>query len=118
MAAYEIVAVLAEQQLGLGLTAIADAVSSLEVAREMWRKAARRAKSPMRVIEVICTDADVHRSRLAGRHRFIDGLPKPSWQDVLARQSEWEPWTEERLTLDSTQPLEHNIGTALQYLTD
>ncbi len=118
VAAYEIVAVLAEQQLGLGLTAIADAVSSLEVAREMWRKAARRAKSPMRVIEVICTDADVHRNRLAGRRRFIDGFPEPSWQDVLARQRQWEPWTEERLTLDSTQPLEHNIGTALQYLTD
>jgi len=117
VAAYEVVAVLAEQQLRLGLTAIADSVSSLEVARETWRRAARRTKAPMRVIEVICTDAEIHRNRLAGRRRSIEGFPEPSWQDVLARRSEWEPWTEERLVLDSTQPLEHNIGTAITYLT-
>ena len=43
LAAYEVAAVLAEHQLTLGLTAIVDSVSSIEVARDMWRQAAHRA---------------------------------------------------------------------------
>ena len=51
LAAYEVAAVLAEHQLRLGLTVIVDAVSSLEVARDMWRRAASRTGAGMRVIE-------------------------------------------------------------------
>ena len=117
VAAYEVVAVLAEQQLRLGLNAIADSVSSLEIARDMWRQAARRAESSVEVIEVICSNVEAHRNRLAGRQRTIDGFPEPSWQDVLARRGEWEPWAEERLVLDSMQPLDDNVGLAIEYLT-
>jgi len=112
VAAYEVAAVLAEHQLRLGLTAIADAVSSLEVAREMWRRAAHRTGSSMRVIEVICSDSDVHRERLANRRRAIDGFPEPSWEEVLARRDEW---TDDRLVLDSLQPLADNLDRAVNY---
>lgn len=118
LAAYEVVAVVAEQQLRLGLTAIVDSVSSLEVARDMWRQAVRRAESSMQVIEVICSDVEVHRNRLVSRRRAIDSFPEPSWQDVLARRSEWEPWIEQRLVLDSIQPLQDNVDVAIKYLTD
>ena len=40
VAAYEVAAVVAEHQLSLGLSAVVDAVSSIEVARDMWRGAA------------------------------------------------------------------------------
>ena len=116
VAAYEIGAVLAEHQLRLGLSVIADAANYLEVGREMWRGPASRAGVPLRVIEVVCSDPDVHRDRLARRERGIDGFPEPTWDDVLARKAEAEPWTEERLVLDTVLPLDDNVERALAYV--
>jgi predicted kinase len=116
VAAYEVAAVLAEHQLTLGLTVITDSVSSLEVARAMWRQAAARTGAQRRVIEVVCSDEDEHRRRLAGRTRAIDGFPEPTWDDVRARRAEWEPWTEDHLVVDSTRPLEDTIAQTLTYL--
>ncbi len=116
VAAYEVAAVLAERHLRLGLTAIADAVNSLEVARGLWRRAANRTGSPMRVIEVICSDVDTHRKRLANRTRHIDGFPEPSWKEVLARRDEWEDWVDDHLVIDTIQPLADNIERAVDHL--
>src|SRR5262249_32598913 len=71
VAAYEVVAVLAAHHLGLGLPVVVDAVSSLEVAREMWRRAATLAGARMRVVEIVCSDESAHRARLAARRRDI-----------------------------------------------
>lgn len=116
LAAYEVAAVLAQHQLSLGLTVITDSVSSLEVARDMWRRAAAGADSRLSVIEVICSDEDVHRQRLAERSRDIEGFPEPSWEDVQARRSEWQPWDAERLVLDSMGGIAENVVAALTYL--
>ena len=117
VAAYEIAAVVARHQLQLGLTVVIDAVSSLEVAREMWRDAASRAEATTRVIEVVCGDEATHRDRLAGRVRDIDGFPEPSWDDVIARRDEWEPWSGPRLLIDSTRRRADNLAEALSYVS-
>jgi predicted kinase len=116
VAAYEVVAVLAEHQLGLGLSVIADAVSSLEVARDMWRRSVRRSHAAMRVIEVICSDEDVHRRRLTNRERGIEGFREPSWEDVVRRRDEWQPWSDVHLTVDSMRGLDENVAETLEYL--
>jgi predicted kinase len=116
VAAYEVVAVLAEHQLRLGLTVIADAVSSLEVARDMWRAAVSRTGTAMRVVEVICSHEGTHRERLAGRARGIDGFPEPSWEDVERRRNEWEPWRDERLVVDSVRGLDENVAETLAFV--
>jgi len=116
VAAYEVAASLAERQLRLGLTVIVDAVNSLEVARDMWRHAAVRASAPMRVIEVVCSDVETHRARLAGRTRDIHGFPEPTWDEVSNRRDEWEEWNQERLVLDSVEPLDLNLDRALIHL--
>jgi predicted kinase len=118
VAAYEVAAALAEHQLRLGLVAIGDAVNSLEVARELWRRAARHVGSPMAVIEVICTDDDLHRTRLATRARDIEGFPELTCDDVQARRDEWEEWNEDRLVLDSTESLTQNVECALTYVRE
>ena len=116
VAAYEVAATLAEHQLALGLTVIVDAVSSIEVARNMWRRAAARAAAPARIVEVVCVDVDLHRRRLASRQRMIDGFPEPTWEQVEARRAEWEPWSEDRLVVDSTGALDDNVAEVLAYL--
>lgn len=116
VAAYEVVAVLAEHQLQLGLSVIADAVSSGEVARQMWRAAASRAGADLKVLEVICSDETLHRERLGGRDRAIEGFPELSWDDVVRRREQWEPWAQDRLVLDSTDHANDNLGRALAFL--
>ncbi len=117
VAAYEVAAVMATHQLRLGLTVIVDAVSSLEVARQMWRDAVARADAVTRVIEVVCSDENTHRDRLARRVRGIAGFPEPSWDDVLVRRDEWEPWNEPRLLIDSTFGQAGNVAEALSYVS-
>ncbi|MGH9214261.1 MAG: AAA family ATPase [Acidimicrobiales bacterium] len=117
VAAYEVAAALAEHQLSLGLTAITDSVSSIEVARDMWRRAASRAGAGLRIIEVICSDGRVHRQRLASRRRDIEGFPEPSWGEVQQRRAEWEAWTEDRLVIDTVRTIDENLADALSFLS-
>ena len=107
---------LAEHQIRLGLTVIADSVRSVEVARAMWRRAARNAGESVAVIEVVCSDADVHRHRLTTRVRDIAGFREPTWDEVMARRDEWEEWTEDRLVLDTLDPMSDNVARAVAYL--
>jgi predicted kinase len=116
VAAYEVAAALAEHQLSLGLTLITDSVSSLEVAREMWRQAAMRTATEMRVIEVICSDEEMHRERLAARSRAIEGFPEPSWGAVQSRRAQWEPWTDDRLVVDTMRDHAENVTDVLAFL--
>jgi predicted kinase len=114
VAAYEVGATIAEHQLRLGLTVIADAANYLEVGRAMWRQAASRAGHPVRVIEVLCSDEALHRRRLDGRQRAIDGFPEPTWELVEEQRAAWEPWPEARLVVDSAGDLD--VEAALAYV--
>lgn len=116
VAAYEVAATLAAHQLSLGLLVVIDSVSSLEVARDMWREAAQKGGSEITAIEVICSDEQLHRKRLASRRRTIPGFPEPSWDDVQLRRDEWEPWVGDRLVLDTIRSLEDNVGQVLSHL--
>jgi len=112
VAAYEVAGALAAVQVGLGLDVVVDAVNSLEIARDTWR----RTDAPRCVIEVACSDADEHRRRLAARVRDLDGFPEPTWAYVEQRRREWEPWTEERLVLDSVDDVDANVDRALDWI--
>jgi hypothetical protein len=70
----------------------------------------------MRVIEVVCSHEETHRERLSRRARDIDGFPEPSWDEVVRRRDEWEPWRDETLVVDSVRELEANLAEALAFL--
>ncbi len=91
-------------------------VAAYEVARNMWRQTAARAESALAIIEVICSDENLHRERLASRRRDIPGFQEPSWRDVQARRSEWEPWDEDRLVLDTVRGIDAMVADTLDYL--
>jgi hypothetical protein len=76
----------------------------------------QRAGAEMRIVEVTCSDERTHRGRLASRARDIEGLREPSWEDVVRRGDEWEPWGDERLVVDSVRELEENVAEALEFL--
>ncbi len=101
VAAYAIAEAIAESQLLLEITTVIDAANYAEPARRIWRDLAIRLGKPLRWIEVVCSVEAVHRARIESRPVEIPGFYKVSWMDVLRRMAETEPWTDERLVLDT-----------------
>ncbi|TDE90922.1 ATP-binding protein [Occultella glacieicola] len=103
LAAYVVVEALAEEILSLGQSVLVDAVNAVEPAREQWRALARRAGVEMRVVEVVCSDPVLHRSRLEGRRRNLAGFREPTW-GVVSGAAAVPPWTGPHLRVDTADP--------------
>ncbi|UUU44920.1 AAA family ATPase [Streptomyces sp. NBC_00162] len=116
LAAYVVAEAVADGVLALGQTVIIDAVNAVEEAREQWRLLAARHDVPVVFIEVVCSDAAVHRGRLEGRSRGIEGFHEPAWEAVERRREEFVPWSDDRLVLDSVIDLPSNVAAALGFL--
>lgn len=100
-AGYRIAYAIAEQNLRRGCSVIADCVNPLELTRNAWRDTARRSGAGVVEVEVICSDQNRHRHRVEHRKTDIPGLRLPSWDDVLARKYEYEPWDREHIIVDN-----------------
>ncbi len=117
IAAYEVAIALADEQLRLGHCIIVDAVNPIEAPRAAWRSLAAKYRAGLKIIECICADEGVHRARIEARRRNIPGMPEITWARVLQRRAEYEPWTDARLTLDtSIETPEKLLADALNYL--
>jgi predicted kinase len=114
LAAYLVAEACADAVLTVGLDAVIDAVSSVEPARDLWRTLAARHGTGLRVI-VCSLDPDEAESRLAARSRGL-ALPEPTPEDVRSRATEWTPWPEPHLVVDSLQPAAANLDRALAWL--
>jgi predicted kinase len=112
IAAYEVAAALADEHLRLGHSVIIDAVNPVEAPRAGWRALAAKYRADLKIIECVCANEATHRRRIEARRRNIDGMPEIPWSRVLERRAEYEPWTDERLTLDTS------IGTSEKLLDD
>lgn len=108
---------LALRQLALGQSAILDAPVEDLPTRLRWRSLARRAGTDLKVITCVCPDPVVHRARVEGRVRGIPGWHEGGdWSNVSRRLAEFVPWDGDVLTVDTLQPLEHNLAEVLRYL--
>ena len=92
---------LAEDNLRLGRTVIADSVNPLRVTRDAWLRVAKEAGVEAIEVEVICSDGAEHRRRIETRGSDIAGHQLPSWQEVVAR--EYEPWDSASAVIDTVR---------------
>lgn len=106
---------LVTRQLILGQSAIVDCVVTDDALAE-WRALAEHYRSALSVIECICSNDTVHRSRVEGRVRGIPGWHEVGWDHVQRMRAEVEPLRAERLTVDAMSPLESDVETILRYL--
>ena len=114
LAAYIVAEACAGAFLAAGLDAIVDSVSSVEPAREMWRRLAERHGTRLRV--VVCSlDPAEALVRLSGRTRGL-ALPEPADDELRARADEWTPWPEPHLEIDSLLPPKANLDRVLAWL--
>lgn len=68
------------------------------------------------VIECVCTDRALHRSRVEGRQWRIPGWYELDWAQVERGRNGYVPLEEPKLTLDSLQPFDDNRARALDWL--
>ena len=99
-AGYRVAYVMAEDNLRLGRTVIADSVNPIPLTRDAWLDVAARANVPALEVEIRTSDLSEHRRRVEDRTSDIAGLRLPTWDDVMAR--EYAPWNREHLVLDTS----------------
>ena len=98
---YEVAHAVAEDNLALGRTVIADCVNPWPLTRDAWRSVAQRAGVRIVEVEVVCSDLTEHRRRVESRIADIQGHELPTWQDVVAR--DYRPWSRVRLIIDTAR---------------
>lgn len=98
-AGYQVGYVVAEDNLRLGRTVIADSVNPIDLTRDAWRQTAVRAGRDGIEVEVVCSDPAEHRRRVESRRSDIAGLKLPNWQDVLDR--DYQSWNRDRIVIDT-----------------
>ncbi|GAA1680153.1 hypothetical protein GCM10009830_28980 [Glycomyces endophyticus] len=106
---------LALRQLLLDQSAVTDSVLSDATARK-WAGTAAEHGARLRVIECVCSEVDLHRSRLEGRVRGIPGWHEIGWDHVERLQTWLPPLTVERLQVDAVDSVEANLRKVLDYV--
>jgi predicted kinase len=90
---------LAEDNLKLGLSVVADTVNPIEFTRSGWRDVAVQCGVPFVEIEVACSNKAEHRARVETRPASFANFELPTWDDVVNR--EYEPWDTKHILLDT-----------------
>jgi predicted kinase len=114
-AGYELMTILAERQLMLGQSVVLDSVAASSSIRRTWSELAKRYGADCRVIECICSDESLHRSRLNGRKRHIPGWHELEWSEVERVKQYYSSWEGERLVLDMVGSFVENVLKAKTY---
>jgi predicted kinase len=96
---YAVAHQIAAEQLELGLDVIVECVNPVAVTRDGWVGTATAAGAMVVEVELICSDPALHRRRVETRPSDVEGLVKPTWQEVESR--EYETWSRPHLVLDT-----------------
>jgi len=97
---YRVAYAIAEDNLRLGRTVIADSVNPVRLSRDAWIGVAHRARVAAAEVELICSDRQQHRQRVETRTGDISGLKLPTWEEVASR--EYERWERQHIVIDTT----------------
>jgi len=82
-AGYCVAYAIAEDNLKLGRTVIADSVNPLRLTRQAWKDTAKRAGAAIVEVLVVCSDKAEHRRRIETRP---SGARASNWLEVLSRE--------------------------------
>jgi hypothetical protein len=105
------------RQLMLGQSGVADCLLA-DDAIERCAAIAADHDATLSVIECVCSDIAVHRSRVDGRIRGIPGWHEIGWDHVERMRAETGSLQAERLVVDAVLPLAHNEAAVFAYVAD
>jgi response regulator of citrate/malate metabolism len=94
-----------------------ECVNPVALTRDAWPGTAHGAAAAIVEVEIVCTDVQEHHRRVRERASDVDGLVKPTWQEVLDR--EYEPWSRDRVLIDSARvPVQEAVDRVLAVMAD
>lgn len=112
---YAVAYALAGEQLSLGLDVIVECVNPIALTRDTWVSTSQAADAAIVEVEVVCSDSHEHRRRVETRASDVEGLVKPTWDEVTRR--EYHPWSRPHLVIDtahtSAEDAAERIATAV-----
>jgi predicted kinase len=112
---WSLMARVAEAALRGGGSVVIDCVAREDVRAEAAALASRH-DARFDVVECVCSDESVHRSRVEGRTRDIPGWYELEWSDVQRSRDRYQPLDPPKLVLDAVDPIATNVGAALARL--
>lgn len=117
IAGYYVLMDLADEQLGLGLGVVLDAVFPQEGFRDRVRQMASTHMAYFRPIICHCSNRELWQARIEHRLQLVPGWPPAQWDEVERVQAIFEPWSyPDVLALDAANPLEENVKRALDFI--
>jgi predicted kinase len=96
---YAVAYAIAEDNLRLGRTVIADCVNPWALTRDAWRAVAERAPARAIDVEIVCSNLNEHRRRVESRQSDIEGHRLPSRTEVVTR--DYHAWERDRVVVDT-----------------
>jgi len=90
---------IAEDNLRLGNSVVADSCNPWNLTRDEWQNTALMSNADYVNIEVICSDEIEHRRRIESRKSDIPGLILPDWDKVINRK--YDAWETPRISIDT-----------------
>jgi predicted kinase len=113
---YEMLVVLARDNLSLGLSVVLDSPAGYRHFREQVSELAKARKASLKLIECICTDESLLRQRVEDRGRELPSYRARDWADYQSNRARFEGLTERRLVVDTAEPLAINLRKVLAYV--
>lgn len=102
----------AEDNLRIGRTVVADSVNPIAITRDAWRDTANRARVAAVEVEIVCSDQREHRRRVEDRVSDLPGLTGPTWQEVADR--DYRAWDRDHIVIDTARlTIEQSIDTLM-----
>jgi predicted kinase len=116
---YRVLLDLTDEQLGLGVSVVLDAVFPLAEFRDEARAVAARHAARFHPIYCYCSDEAVWRARVAARVQYVPGWTPVGWEEVERLRGFYEPWDPAAaLFVDALDPPAANLARVLAYLRD
>lgn len=112
---YRVAYAVAQDNLRIGRTVVADSVNPLQLTRDAWIAVANSVSVGFVEIEVTCSDSDEHRRRVEQRTVDLPGLRPLTWSEVSAR--EYHPWNRQHLVIDTAgRTVEQSVNAIREFL--
>lgn len=90
---------IAQDNLRLGVSVIADSCNPARFTREEWQQVATDVGADFIDIEISCSDKAEHQHRVETRAREVPNLVLPTWEKVQKRY--YEPWHIDVTSIDT-----------------
>jgi predicted kinase len=113
---YELLVVLARDNLSLGLSVVLDSPAGYRQFREQVSELAKARRANLKLVECICTDESLLRQRVEERGRELPPYRARDWADYQSNRARFEGLTERRLVVDTAEPLAINVRKVLSYI--